>query len=105
VIVAWFEPVPIRPEPETIAVIDSDAEAPAVFFCVTAITATASEAVAFGANTSTSAVAEIVSPLLRIEVDVPAEAFVSGAVTVTVHTTAAELTPPVEPVPREGVNL
>jgi hypothetical protein len=102
--VAWFEPVPIRPDPEIVAVKDSETEVPAAFFCVTTITAAASEDTVFGANTVASAVAVIVSPELIIDVDFAADAFTSAALTITDHRTADEFNDPPPPF-TVGVNL
>ena len=84
-------PYPIRPEPETVARIDSVADPPAAFLGVTTITAAASAEVAFGAYTKASAVAEVVSPALRIDVVVEAEGVRSAALTVTVQDTDGPL--------------
>ena len=77
----------MRPEPVTVARIDSVADPPAAFLGVTTITAAASVEVAFGAKTVASAVAVVTSPALRIDVVVAAEGVISAALTVTVHAT------------------
>jgi hypothetical protein len=80
-------PYPIDPDPVTVARSESEVVLPAAFFCAITITAAASDAATFGANTESSAVAVITSPLLRIEVVVEAEGTVSPAPTVIVHIT------------------
>jgi hypothetical protein len=82
-----FVPKPIMPVPETVARIDSVADPPAAFLGVTTMTAAASEEVALGANTKSSAVAVVTSPLLIIDVVVEAAGVRSAALTVTVHAT------------------
>jgi hypothetical protein len=87
VIVVAFVPYPTRPDPVTVARIDSVALPPAAFLGVTTITAAASVDAAFGAYTDASVVAVVTSPEFRIEVVVAAEGTKSGALTVTVHAT------------------
>jgi hypothetical protein len=86
-----FDPLPIIPEPETVARIDSVADPPAAFLGVTTITAAASVEVAFGAYTEASAVAVVTSPAFRIEVVVEAAGVRSAALTVVVHVTDGPL--------------
>jgi hypothetical protein len=81
----------MRPDPVTVARIDSVAFPPVAFLGVTTITAAASVEVAFGAYTEASAVAVITSPELRIDVVVEADGVRSAALTVTVHVTVGPL--------------
>jgi hypothetical protein len=97
-------PCPNIPAPEIVAVIDSEAEPLAAFFWVKTITAAASDATALEANTVASVVAEIVSPTLRIDVVCAVDAFRSGAVTVTVHVSGADVTEP-DVLVSVGINL
>jgi hypothetical protein len=78
-------PYPTDPDPVTVARSDSEVVLLAAFFCAITITAAASVAAAFGANTESSAAAVITSPLLRIEVVVDAEGVVSPAATLIVQ--------------------